>query len=75
MHANIILMPFKKLVKMHGEKQMYYTFASCRLQPGGEWLAEISTVHNYKYLQLRAIELPTECLEKDVVKHPHSTAA
>lgn len=49
MHANIILMPLKKkLVKMHGEKQMYYMSPSCRLQPGGERLTEISTVHNYK---------------------------
>lgn len=54
---------------MHGAKQMYYMFASCRLQPGGEWLTEISTVYNYKCST--AIEQPTECLGMDVVKHLH----
>lgn len=33
---------------MHGEKQMYCMSPSCSLQPGGERLTEISTVHNYK---------------------------
>lgn len=61
---------------MHGEKQMYYMFACCRLQPGGEWLTEISTVHNYKCSTAKQLlnGLLSECLGKEV-KHPHNSAA